>query len=84
MFLGEHVPPDDKPWSLAALRADGAPLLLAGTIGAVAVGQPMTMILYGLVPVGTTCRTTTAVTRIEPWLESALDAIPSRSETGPL
>ncbi|MFF2267054.1 hypothetical protein ACFVTZ_02230 [Cellulosimicrobium cellulans] len=84
VFLGEQLPADDEPWALAALRADGAPAILAGTIGSVTVGEPMTMILRGLVDRGTTCRTTTAVTRIEPWLGSAPDATPSRSETGPL
>lgn len=67
VFLGEQIPADDKPWALASLRADGAPAILAGTIGSVVVGDPMTMILQGLVDGGTTCRTTTGVTSIEPW-----------------
>ncbi|WP_409141684.1 hypothetical protein [Cellulosimicrobium sp. RS] len=83
VFLGEQLRADDETWALAALRADGAPAILAGTIGSVTVDEPMTMILRGLVDQGTTCRTTTAVTRIEPWLGSAPDATPSRSETGP-
>ncbi len=85
VFLGEQLPADDERWALAALRADGAPAILAGTIGAVTVGDPMIMILDGLTPRATTTRMTTAVTDIEPWARPgpALGRVPPDTPEDP-
>lgn len=83
VFLGKQLPADDEPWALAALRADGAPVILAGTIGSVTVGGPMIMILDGLTPRATTTRMTTAVTDIAPWLGPAPGSIPPDAQEDP-
>lgn len=83
VFVGVQHPAENEPRALTSLRADGAAVILAGTVGSVVVGEPMTMILHGLLDQGATFRTTTEVTRIEPWLGPIPSGAPSGRKTGP-
>jgi hypothetical protein len=71
VFLGDQAPAEDEATPLVSLRADGSSTKILGTIGLVRIGAPMTMILVGLAPGATTLRSTTVVTGIELWPDSA-------------